>query len=244
LKELTEQPRAGPVDFQPEDAPPDLAGVRVLLVDDQRLFADALRLALERLGVVVVGVATTGQEAIEAARRNRPDVVLLDLGLPDLSGLPVGRRIIRELPDAKILAVTAYNDAWVAREAIGAGFHGYVTKDTPMSRFVASITAALSGQFVIPQVLAQAASRATPTDKRTALARAELLSPRELEVLALLVEGASGKGIADQLSIARNTVRTHVQSILVKLEVHSRLEAVAFAIQHGVAPRLGEKPRS
>lgn len=206
------------------------------------LFADAIRSTLESAGLEVVGVATTGEQGVEDVRRERPDLVLVDLGLPDQSGLAVGKRIIDEHPGIKVLALTAIDAPKAVEEALRSGFHGYLTKDTPLARFVSSIRAAVDGQVVIPHRLAPAVAGAKTPGEASAALLVEQLTARELEVLALLVDGANGEDIARHLVISPNTVRTHVQSILTKLQVHSRLEAATFAVRHGIVPAPGSRP--
>jgi two-component system, NarL family, nitrate/nitrite response regulator NarL len=161
-------------------------------------------------------------------------VILLDLGLPDRSGLAVGREILESWPEAKLMVLTALDDPKAVEEASRAGFRGYLTKDTPVSRFVSSIEAIVAGQEVFPHRFAQATRRPGSNDSVWLLI--SQLTPREREVLGLLVEGADGRTIAARLGISRNTVRTHVQSILTKLQVHSRLEAATLAVRHRVVP--------
>jgi two-component system nitrate/nitrite response regulator NarL len=150
-----------------------------------------------------------------------------------------GRRILEEHPEAKVVALTALLSPATVREAVRLGFHGYITKDTPVSRFASSLRAVLDGQVVFPRRLASALGR--PRDDGFDLLAAQLTA-RELEVLGLMAEGLSGTDIARKLGISTNTVRTHIQSILTKLQVHSRLEAVAFALRRGlVRLRRGEE---
>ena len=189
--------------------------------------------------MTVVGVATTGAEGRELVNGLRPDLILVDIGLPDESGLVAGRRILEEHPEAKVVALTALLSPATVREAVRLGFHGYITKDTPVSRFASSLRAVLDGQVVFPRRLASALGR--PRDDGSDLLAAQLTA-RELEVLGLMAEGLSGTDIALKLGISTNTVRTHIQSILTKLQVHSRLEAVAFALRRGlVRLRRGEE---
>jgi two-component system, NarL family, nitrate/nitrite response regulator NarL len=230
-----------------ETGHPDRGGtecLRILIVDDHRLFADALRASLEGQGMDVVAVATNASEAFAAVRRERPNVVLLDLGLPDMSGVQVGVKLVQERPESKVLALTALNDARAVREALRAGFHGYLTKDIPMSQLVSSIRAAVEGQVVIPHRLARAATGARSAEEQTAGLLAEQLTSREREVLGLLVAAARGDEIAKLLSVSPNTVRTHIQSILSKLGVHSRLEAATFAIRNGLVSASGRRQYS
>jgi two-component system, NarL family, nitrate/nitrite response regulator NarL len=198
------------------------------------LFAEAIRAALEEADMDAVAVVTTGRAALDYLEDDRPDVILLDLGLPDRSGLAVGREILESWPEAKVMVLTALDDPKAVEEASRAGFRGYLTKDTPVSRFVSSIEAVVAGQEVFPHRFAQAVRRPGSSDSVWLLI--SQLTPREREVLGLLVEGADGRTIAARLGISRNTVRTHVQSILTKLQVHSRLEAATLAVRHRVVP--------
>lgn len=201
-----------------------------MIVDDHVLFADAMTVALRKKEMEVVR-AYTAAEALETVGSDRFDLVLMDIGLPDGNGLLVGAQIVAEHDDLKVLAVTALEDRDAAVQAIRSGFHGYITKDTDLTRFLAAIDSALSGQVVMPRRLMRNET-ANRGDSMAALIAS--LTAREREILALLTEGMSGEHIAEALGISQNTVRTHVQSILTKLQVHSRLEAAAFAVQHGL----------
>ncbi len=189
----------------------------------------------------VLGSAGTGSEGLDVARRERPDVVLVDIGLPDESGLTIGKRILDEMPDTKIVAVTSLIDPRAVAEAVRLGFRGYVTKDTPVNQFVTSIRAVLDGNVIMPKQLARAAAGDRSPEEQHADMLVKQLTDRERQVLQLLAEGSSGVQIAARLSISPNTVRTHVQSILTKLQVHSRLEAAAFAVRHGLIRTPGAR---
>lgn len=214
---------------------------RVLVVDDHMLFAEAIRLALETNGVEVVGIVGSGEEALRAVRRLSPDLVLIDIGLPDQSGLVVGRTLLHEHPNVKVLALSALDDPRAVREALRLGFHGYVVKDTPVARFIQAVDAVVGGQVVVPPLLAPRIAGARSAEEETVALLANQLTPREREVLELLVEGASGQIIAHSLGISPNTVRTHVQSVLTKLQVGSRLEAATFAVRHGIVAGPGQR---
>jgi two-component system nitrate/nitrite response regulator NarL len=209
--------------------------VRVLVVDDHALFTDAILPILERAGMEVLAVVRSGEEALAAARREHPDLVMLDLGLPDVGGIGLGARILRELPGTKVIALTGRRDPEAVQQALEAGFHGYLTKDIPMTRFAESLRAALGGEIVVFQ-RPEAEPRPISLEDRNAELLTRQLTARELEVLALLVEGSDNAQIAARLSVSANTVRTHVQSILTKLGVRSRLQAAAFAVRHRVVP--------
>ena len=196
------------------------------------LFADAISRALQRQGLDVIGVMTNGADALNAVRRDQPDAVLIDIGLPDQSGLVVGSQILKERPSVVVVAVTALEDGRLVKEAARAGFHGLLSKASNLPQFVSAVRAILDGAIVFPKRGTRDGGAASPDLETTLLA--QQLTSREREVLALLSRGATSQRISDALDIAPNTVRTHVQNILSKLQVHTRLEAVAFALRHGV----------
>ena len=215
---------------------------RVLIVDDHRLFTDAMRMALEDRGLAVSGVASTGVEAVRIAERVEFDLALVDLNLPDADGLEVAKTLVNMRPEAKVLVVTASNDPQMVLETMRSGLHGFLPKDTPLNLFMRSVGTALRGQMVIPHRLANAAAGGLSDDERDARLRARQLTARELEILTMLAEGASSADIRARLVVSPNTVRTHIQNILTKLQVHSRLEAAAFAVKFGIVRPEG--PRS
>jgi DNA-binding NarL/FixJ family response regulator len=214
---------------------------RLLIVDDHKLFAKAIRLSFEPLGFEVT-VAGSRRDALERFRSARPHLVLMDLALPDGDGVDLGRAMLSERGDAKLVALTALSDARAVRAALRAGFHGYLTKDMPIRQFVSSVRAALEGQVVIPRHLSSGAAGArTPREEEVALL-AQQLTPREREVLAMLAEGARGEDIAERLTLSPNTVRTHIANILTKLQARSRLEAATFALRHGLVEAPDTSP--
>lgn len=208
--------------------------MRVLIVDDHKLLGEAVCSSLREDGWEVLPVATTAGEAMRVAESSLPDLVLVDLGLPDESGVEVGRRLRERLPRTTVVALTALHDPRLLQDVMKAGFHGYVTKDTSIARLKEAIQAAANGQVVVPHRLAAGAAGRLRPEEQHAHLMAEQLTDREREVLGLLVEGASSTHIARRLSISPNTVRTHIQNILTKLQVHSRLEAATFAVRFGI----------
>jgi two-component system nitrate/nitrite response regulator NarL len=202
------------------------------------LFADAIRSALEDRKFEVLGVAGDGREALSMVSEESPDLALVDLGLPDQSGLVVGRMILDACPGTKIVALTALDDPRTVEEALRAGFHGYIVKDIPVPQFISQVESVLEGRLVVPRV-----ATVRPPAAGAALL-SEQLTGREREVLSLLVGGLTGQAISDRLGISANTVRTHVQSILTKLQVHSRLEAATFAVRHGIVQGNGAGRRA
>jgi two-component system nitrate/nitrite response regulator NarL len=211
--------------------------MRVLIVDDHTLFAEAIRQTLEDVGLSVIGIVSLGSEALEVVDRSHPDIILMDTALRDQSGFAVGRAILERHPDAKIVAVTTLAERAVVEEALRIGFVGYLSKDTSIEQFVNAVRSVMDGHVVMPHRLSSNGRRPAHQEGQVALLASQL-TPREREVLALLVEGVSGEVAARKMGISSNTVRTHVQSILTKLQVHSRLEAATFAVRN----RLVEIP--
>lgn len=209
-----------------------MIGATVLIVDDHRLFADVVASALKQLGARVLGPVRTAAEAVDAAATRRPDVVLLDLALPDDHGVDAGRTILEVLPDAVLLALSASTDPHAATEAVKAGFSGFLPKDARLPTVVEAIRGALDGRTVTVRPTPAASESVGGGVSPSLLASS--LTVREREVLELLVAGLGSRAIADELLISMNTVRTHVKCILTKLQVHSRLEAAAFAVRHGL----------
>jgi DNA-binding NarL/FixJ family response regulator len=222
--------------------PGDQKPIRVLLVDDHQLLTGALsRMLAGEPDIQVVGVAATVAEA-KAIARERLDVVLMDYRLPDGTGAEATRAIKARWPAARVVMLTALNDDETVLESIQAGADGYLTKDRAVEDVVNAVRAAHAGETLLPRsVIVGIAQRvAAARDRGSERRQIEPLTPRELEVLKALTEGLSTPEICDRLFIAPNTLRTHVQNIMGKLRVHSKLEAVAFALRH----RLVEPPRA
>ena len=187
---------------------------------------------LRRLGPIVLRIAVSAAEALRELGRRTPDLVLLDLGLPDADGLAFGARIVREHPTAKVLALSAVDDPAAAEQAVRWGFHGYLTKGLSMDQLLEALRSALDGYLVVqyrkPRLRGARADAFVPS---------ATLTERERDVLGLLTEGKNSREIARELFISGETVRTYVQGVLGKLGAHSRLEAVALARRHGVVRR-------
>jgi two-component system nitrate/nitrite response regulator NarL len=193
---------------------------------------DAVRPTLIGLGADDIVVAYTGSDGVAAAKRSEVDVALVDIGLPDRSGLSVGREIMDLDSRTLVVALTAVKDALIARHALKLGFAAYLPKDISLDIFAQGMRNVLRGGRID---LSSAGPSTSRRPSRTEPWReGSDLTGRELEVLSLLVEGCTGATIATRLGISRNTVRTHIQSILTKVQVHSRLQAVAFAVAEGL----------
>jgi len=208
------------------------APTSILIVDDHVLFADVIHKTLEGDGMDVIATVATGAEALRVFHDKRPDLVLLDLTLPDQSGLVLGQAIMERSPDTVVVALTALDDPQLVKQAMRAGFRGYVSKDCRVSQLREAITQAMGGSVVVavPSNRMASRSRVSRNDGSTLLA--DQLTQREREVLALLARGTTSAEMARRLGISPNTLRTHVQSVLTKLQVHSRLEAASFAIRN------------
>jgi DNA-binding NarL/FixJ family response regulator len=216
--------------------------IRVLLVDDHQLLTGALSQMMARESdIQVVGVAGSVGEAKTLARE-RLDVVLMDYRLPDGTGAEATRAIKARWPAARVVMLTALNDDETILESIQAGADGYLTKDKAVDEVVNAVRSAHAGETLLPRsVIVGIAQRvAAARDRGGERKPIEPLTSRELEVLRALTEGLSTPEICDRLFIAPNTLRTHVQNIMGKLRVHSKLEAVAFALRH----RLVEPPKA
>jgi DNA-binding NarL/FixJ family response regulator len=218
--------------------------IRVLLVDDHRLVTGPLAQILAREpDIDVVGVAASVAEAKDLSRE-RLDVVLMDYRLPDGTGADATRAIKARWPTAKVVMLTAAQDEETVLESIQAGADGYLTKDRAVSDVVAAVRAAHAGETLLPRsVIVDIARRVSAARDRDAEVRhLEPLTKRELEVLRALTEGLTSPEICERLFISPNTLRTHVQNIIGKLQVHSKLEAVAVGLRYGLVepPRIAD----
>ncbi len=217
------------------------APIRLLLVDDQALFREGLRILLEqRDHLVIVGEAGDGEQALDAARFHRPDIILMDLRMPRVNGVEATRRIMAEMPDTRIIVLTTFEDDEEVYAALSAGAVGYLLKASPSDRVVEAIELTARGQsFIEPSVTAkllQHFSRLAGQETRRAAPQplTEPLSSRELDVLKHLATGHSNKEIAAQLGIAEGTVKNHMSNVLGKLGVLDRTQAALRAHELGL----------
>ena len=213
----------------------------VLVVDDDATIRETVAEYFESVGFAT-RTAARATEARQMVAAHSPDVALVDLRLPDMQGIEVGARIVEMQPDTIVLALTSIDDRRFVAEALQAGFRGYLTKDMRIAGLVSAINAAIDGQVVITGLSNGYGDESGTGERQHITMIASSLTPREREVLALLAEGAHGGDIAREMSISVNTVRTHVQSILTKLQVHSRLEAATLAVRHNLVPTPHAEP--
>jgi DNA-binding NarL/FixJ family response regulator len=219
----------------------DGSEVRILLADGHSLFREALSTALAgEPDLMVVGEARDGLEAVSEATRTSPQVAVLDADLPNGDGVRAARLIRDRIPDCRIVILAADEDPELLTAAIEAGASGYLTKASPLTELVDAIRSVHRGDTLVParmlgSLLERLVERRREHDE--AVRRLSRLTSREREVLGLLAQGGDNDSIAQTLVISPQTARTHIQNVLVKLGVHSRLEAAALAIQNGL---LGE----
>lgn len=203
--------------------------LRLLIVDDHPVVRDGLRAMLAtQPDFAVVGEAGTGAEALAAAARLRPDVVLMDLEMPGLDGVEAIRRLRQADASVQVVVLTAFDTDERIVAAVQAGAQGYLLKGAPRQEIFAAIRAVGAGGALIPPLVASKLLR-----RVRAADRPDALTPREREVLALVAEGLSNQGIAERLFISERTVKFHVSSILSKLGASNRTEAVALARERG-----------
>ncbi|HEX4088678.1 MAG TPA: response regulator transcription factor [Trebonia sp.] len=215
--------------------------VRVLIADDQRLVRAGFRLILERQpDIEVVGEAASGAEAVTLARQLVPDVVLMDIRMPDLDGIQATRLIRADpgLKTARIIILTTFDLDEYVYLALRAGASGFLLKDLPPEQLAQAVFSASQGDTLLaPAITRRLIEHFTATGHPAAAPQAlGQLTPREVEVLRLLATGLSNAEIAAALFVAETTVKTHVARMLTKLGLRDRVQAVVFAYQHGLVP--------
>ncbi len=214
----------------------DGGGLRVLLVDDHDLFRTGLHNLLEEQGLQVVGEATNGLDAIRHVRELAPDVVIMDLNMPGMSGVEATREITSLAPLTRVLVLTISDLDDDVMDAIVAGACGYLVKDSSIQELVRGIQAAAVGESLIsPSIAAKVLQRmrAVTLGRAAQTIRAEL-SERELEVLRLIANGKDNSQIAEALHISPKTVKNHISNILMKLQIENRIQAAVYAVRSGI----------
>jgi DNA-binding NarL/FixJ family response regulator len=216
--------------------------VRILLAVEQSLFRDAVKSVLEQEpDFQVVAVAPDGFQAVAEAERTSPDVAIVDTNLPNFNGIRSTSRIKANVPNCKVLVLSTEEDPLVLTAAVEAGASGFLTKDCPIGELIDATRAIYLGDTLIPPRMLGGLLTSLSRPRRAkddALRRISQLTRREREVLVLLAEGARNDAIARALVISPQTARTHIQNVLGKLGVHSRLEAGALARHNGIIKDL------
>jgi DNA-binding NarL/FixJ family response regulator len=212
----------------------------VLIVDDQALVRAGFRMILEaEEDFEVVGEAADGREAVAQARRLRPDVVLMDVRMPDVDGIEATRRLLGDdAADAKVVMLTTFDMDEYVYDALRAGASGFLLKDVPPEQLVAGIRAVASGDALLaPSVTRRVIEefvRRPPASVRTLPPKLDQLTARELEVLKLIARGRSNAEIATELFVSETTVKTHVAHVLMKLDLRDRVQGVVLAYESGL----------
>ncbi|MBX9810836.1 MAG: response regulator transcription factor [Burkholderiales bacterium] len=218
-----------------------MSKLRIFLIDDHNLFRSGVKALLVRQpDFEVVGEAADGLEGLKRAKQLKPDVVLLDLNMPGISGREAVKMLVEELPQTQVLMLTVSEDAEDLIDTLKSGARGYLLKNIDADYLVDSIRRAARGEAVMsPQMTSKlvhglqsggaAAAPAVPEKDR--------ISPRERDILELLARGASNKEIARELGLSESTVKIHMQNILRKLNLSSRVQAAVYAVEHGIAEK-------
>jgi two-component system nitrate/nitrite response regulator NarL len=209
--------------------------IRVLIVDDHHLFRRGVSALLaEREDIEVAGEATNGREAIERARELMPDVILMDIKMPELDGLAAARQLKAEMPYVRIIMLTVSETDEDLFEAIKAGASGYLLKNVDPDQLIASVQQVQRGEVPIAPTMAAKILRELTAPAETSL---QSLTARERQVLELLAAGMANKEIAFALKISENTVKNHLRNILEKLHLQNRVQAALYAVRMGLANR-------
>jgi DNA-binding NarL/FixJ family response regulator len=216
--------------------------IRIVVADEHALFREAVRVVLEaEPDLHVVGDVSDGSQAASEARRSKPDCILLDSGLSVRDGVSATRRIKQDVPECRVLVLAGEENQEALIEALEAGASGYLTKESPLEELIDAVRAVHRGETLVPpRMLGGLVSGLIRRreDQEDALRRMSRLTRREREVLGLLARGAGNVAIAESLVISPETARTHIQNVIAKLGVHSRLEAAMFVSQNRVLEDL------
>ena len=219
------------------EAPRAAETLRVMLVDDHDLFRTGLRNLLEEQGVNIVAEAADGSEAVGAVRDHAPDVVVMDLNMPGMTGVEATRHIASVSPLTRVLVLTISDQDGDVIDAIMAGASGYLLKDASIQELMRGIEATAAGESLISphiagKVLQQLRAKSNEPDMERTI-RAEL-SAREIEVLKLIANGKDNAQIAAELHISPKTVKNHISNILMKLQIQNRIQAAVYAVRSGI----------
>jgi len=210
--------------------------IRILLADDHKIMREGLCSLLEKQNEMeVVAQAENGRMTVKLTRELAPDVVIMDVAMPDLNGIEATQQIISEFPSVKVIALSMYSDRQTVKGMLRAGASGYLIKDSAFEELAQGIRAVVANRIYlstkITDVVVKDYARQVSKDKRSAFS---LLTPREREILQLLAEGKSVKQIASSLHLSVNTVNTHRAQVMTKLDLHSIVELTKYAIREGL----------
>lgn len=214
--------------------------IRVLIADDHPVVRDGLRLTIERGGgdIAVVGEASDGMEVLKLARASRADVFILDITMPNLNGIETTRELLKQFPGARVIIMSLHDTKAMVEEAFAAGARGYLTKEMATRNVIDAVTEVHAGRYFICPAVAHFAVEAGFMQKKRlgkrGIARVKLTG-QEMKVLQLIAEGRSNKQIAAKLGLTVNTVHTHRNAAMAKLNIHKQADLVRYAIKAGIA---------
>ncbi len=210
--------------------------IRVLLADDHKIVRDGLRTLLEKHSdIAVLGEAEDGREALQLARKLSPDVVVMDIAMPELNGIEATRQILSEYPGIKIVALSMHSDKRFVSEMLKAGASAYLLKDCAFEELITAIRTIMKGKiYLSPGIAGVVLADYIRDDRKSEQSVFSQLSDREREVLQLMAEGKSTKEVAAHLNVSIKTVETHRTNIMTKLDIHSIAELTKYAIREGL----------
>lgn len=214
--------------------------IKVLLADDQDILVEGLKLILGmEEDIEICGTAANGKKAYESCRWNRPDVVLMDIQMPELNGVVATAMIKKEFPDIKVIVLTTFNDDQYIYDALKNGASGYLLKDTSPSEIARAVRTVYNGGALIQsevavKVIDKFSQLVKETVDKTVDPRAELLTEREIEICRLVAEGKNNKEISDELYLSPGTVKNHITRVLVKLDLRDRTQLAVYAIKNNL----------
>lgn len=216
--------------------PPTPARIRVLIADDHALVREGLRYVLDAdPQIEVVAEASNGRVAVELALEHQPDVIVLDITMPEETGLKAAGRLRELLPSARVLLLSMHDQGEYVREGMRIGTHGYLLKDSAGEELRAAIRAVHAGGTFFSPAVVRRLSSADAVPENSSASQLELLTPRERDVLGGVARGLTNKAIAAELGISRRTVEAHRESLMKKLQIHSVAGLTRFALEAGVA---------
>jgi DNA-binding NarL/FixJ family response regulator len=210
--------------------------MKILLADDHQMMRDGLRAVLEKAGLEVIGEASNGRETLALARTLRPEVVVMDISMPELNGVDATRRLLEEQPSIKVVALSMNSDRRYVVAMFKAGAVGYLLKNSASDELIQAVRAVSNGMTYVSPAIASIVVDNLLAGPRRAPTQSKELSLREREVLQLLAEGKSSKEIAGHLSLAVPTVETHRRQIMDKLELRTIAELTKYAVREGLTP--------
>jgi DNA-binding NarL/FixJ family response regulator len=209
--------------------------IRLMLADDHRMLREGLGRSMREQGFDVVGEASDGAEAVQMAQRLRPDVILMDVTMPEMDGVEACRQVRIDLPGTQVVMLTMHADQEVLASAIRAGASGYLVKDCSTEEIASAVRMAASGETALsPQLAASMLNEVRKWDKAAAAEEERVVTKREEEVLQLIADGCSTPEVAAKLYISQKTVKNHLASIYQKLDARDRTQAVLQAVRMGI----------